>query len=164
MVSLMDYLMLFASKSLIFILVLSVGVLFLSLDRNGKKKMVVMAAVLFPLAFIVARIGSNIYFSPRPFVTYNFVPLLAHAADNGFPSDHALFAFSLAFFGLIFNKRAGYTFLIIALIIGVSRIYVGVHSPIDIIGSAVIGGTAAFCTNYLYKKYLIRYVDLKIFK
>src|SRR5919199_4897641 len=55
----------------------------------------VTAAVLLVLSYVFAQIGGFVYNDPRPFAVEHFQPLLAHAADNGFPSDHALVAAAL---------------------------------------------------------------------
>ena len=58
---------------------------------------------------------------------------------HAFPSGHT--AASTAFFSALFfaSRRIGLVFLPIPILIGFSRIYVGVHYPLDIIGGAVLG-------------------------
>ena len=66
----------------------------------------------------------------------------------GFFSAHASNSFSLAiFFGLLFKNRIRYIILITivyASLISYSRIYLGVHFPIDIISGALFGSLWAF--------------------
>ena len=67
----------------------------------------------------------------------------------GFFSAHASNSFSLAiFFGLLFKNRIRYIILITivyASLISYSRIYLGVHFPIDII----IGSTFGLCVGFI---------------
>lgn len=61
----------------------------------------------------------------------------------GFVSSHAANMFGLAtFFSLLFCKKIDwkfYLFMIWATLIGYSRIYLGVHYPLDVIGGAALG-------------------------
>ena len=77
----------------------------------------------------------------------------------GFFSAHASNSFSLAiFFGLLFKNRMRYIIIITmiyALLISYSRIYLGVHFPIDII----VGSSFGICVgiimySFVYLKFL----------
>lgn len=79
---------------------------------------------------------------PRPAADLNFVrTILASGATGGFafPSSHTANAFLLATVVGCFIKRWRTLFFIAATFIGVSRIYVGVHYPSDVMGSAILG-------------------------
>jgi undecaprenyl-diphosphatase len=82
--------------------------------------------------------------SARPFVEFDYVrPLFA---ENGysFPSGHATFFAAIAVSLFFTHKRAGYFFIVSALLIGLARIIAGVHFPIDILGGFVLGSTIAY--------------------
>jgi undecaprenyl-diphosphatase len=69
---------------------------------------------------------------------------------SSFPSDHAVLFFSMAT-GLIFiSKRIGIFALIFTFfIIGLPRIYLGLHYPTDILGGMVVGvGTGWLITHF----------------
>lgn len=100
----------------------------------------------------MAKIAGHFYTDTRPFVSGNFTPLIPHAADNGFPSDHMLLASALAAVVMCYRKRLGYALWAVAIIIGISRVYVGVHHPIDIVGSALIALLAAFIVHIVEKR------------
>ena len=78
----------------------------------------------------------------------------------GFFSAHASNSFSLAiFFGLLFKNRIRYIILITvvyASLISYSRIYLGVHFPIDII----IGSSFGLCVGFI----MYSFVYLKFLK
>lgn len=85
------------------------------------------------------------WFHPRPFMIGLGHTLMQHAPDSSFPSDHATFLWSLGF-GLIATQRLRlWGVWITGLGVGVAwaRIYVGVHFPLDMAGSAVVSAGAA---------------------
>lgn len=71
----------------------------------------------------------------------------------GFPSSHAMNNAAVAiFFGLVLqNRKLLFALLSLALLVGISRVYLGVHYPSDILGGMLIGSIigAAFAKLYL---------------
>jgi len=66
-------------------------------------------------------------------------PLLSVAHSNSFPSGHTTTSFACATVLSSFVPRAAPAFYLLALAIGFSRIYVGVHWPFDVLGGIVLG-------------------------
>lgn len=133
------------------VIIITLGYFF-KLPNDTKKKMLLFALISLPLTFIIARILSMFYYDPRPFVTNHFTPLIPHDADNGFPSDHTLLSFGLSFLLFLFNKKIGLFLVFIAFLVGISRMYVGVHSWIDIAGSFFIALVVLFSTHLIFRK------------
>lgn len=82
------------------------------------------------------------YFFPidRPFVARGFEPLISFPELPSFPSGHAVIFFSLATVVFLqLSSRWGIVMYLFATLIGVARVFIGLHYPIDIIGGAVIG-------------------------
>ena len=67
------------------------------------------------------------------------------------PSNHAAnaFAFAVTFF-IFFKNKIRYTFLAVALLVALSRIYVGVHYPSDVLVGALLGSALALSVFWLY--------------
>lgn len=72
---------------------------------------------------------------------------------KSFPSDHAMSAFLLFFFALIFSLPGSWALLVFALWISYGRIYVGVHYPLDILGGFCLATMVASWV-YMFFSYL----------
>jgi undecaprenyl-diphosphatase len=92
-------------------------------------------AVAFLAGLGVAALGLE----QRPFQTHRVHQLIAHAPGTSLPSDHATAAFAVALAVYAFvHRRWGAALLVAAALIGLARIWVGVHYPADILASLVI--------------------------
>lgn len=90
------------------------------------------------IALLVNVVIHAVYYHPRPFVSHDVHQLVPHAADSSFVSDHSVLVFSIAFVFLLRGEKLKYIALIWAVLVGVSRMYVGVHYPLDILGAAFL--------------------------
>ena len=70
-------------------------------------------------------------------------PLVAIPHSHSFPSGHTATAFAGATMLSLFMPRAAPAFYVLAAAIAYSRLYVGVHFPLDVVGGAVIGAATA---------------------
>ncbi len=134
----MDFLAIFAAQYLIFIII-AVGIaFFLHRPRAEKREILVFSFITLPIIFIVSRICAALYYNPRPFVDNQFLALIPHKPNNGFPSDHTLLSSAVAMVVWHFHKKVGYLLLALALLVGLARVYVGVHHYLDIFTSLII--------------------------
>jgi|WetSurMetagenome_2_1015567.scaffolds.fasta_scaffold25200_3 undecaprenyl-diphosphatase len=76
---------------------------------------------------------------PRPCHSMTVHLLVDCGSGYSFPSSHAANLFGQAlFFGLLYKKYLPYA-LACAFLVGISRIWVGVHYPLDMIGGMILG-------------------------
>ncbi|WP_088042172.1 undecaprenyl-diphosphatase [Bacillus sp. EAC] len=135
----LDQAMIILSKSAIIIAIGLVMYLWF-LNKNERK----YTAFYIGLTLILA-LGSNyiihaFYYHPRPFISHHVVKLISHSSDSSFVSDHGTLVFSIAFILLMRKDRLAKFTLLWAILVGLSRIYVGVHYPLDIIGAIILSG------------------------
>lgn len=69
--------------------------------------------------------------------------LVAVRGDFSFVSDHATLAMALAVGLFIAHRRAGLAGIALAVLLGFSRVYLGVHYPTDVIGGLALGTAVA---------------------
>lgn len=82
----------------------------------------------------------NIIGRARPFIANPGITLLIPPPGGySFPSCHTLSSFGAATFGYLTNPRWGRAALVLAFLIGISRLYLCVHYPSDVLAGAVIG-------------------------
>ncbi len=106
-----------------------------SRSRRGGLLATTAAALL---AIGINQILGMIYVEPRPFVIGLGRTLIQHAPDNSFPSDHATLVWTLMA-GLIATGAApgwGIAMGIYGIGVAWARIFLGVHFPLDMLGSA----------------------------
>jgi undecaprenyl-diphosphatase len=84
---------------------------------------------------VKAAVGENRPTEPDPLVT------IPHS--HSFPSGHTATAFAGAMMLSYLVPRAAPAFFTLAAAIAYSRLYVGVHFPLDVVGGAVIGVATA---------------------
>lgn len=123
---------------LIYFLILLTFVLAIK-GKTPEKKAFLLVILALPVAVLLIKGIHLFFYEPRPFVTYNFTPMVSEAADASFPSRHTTIAAVIAFSYLYFKSQWSLLFLFIMFWIGLSRIYVGVHYPLDILGGFLVG-------------------------
>jgi undecaprenyl-diphosphatase len=92
----------------------------------------------------------NLVMRPRPYETLTaLTALVKYPVGYSFPSGHACSSFAAAFAVTRGYGKRGAWIYVVATIIAVSRVYVGVHYPTDVLVGAVIG-TAAAAGTYVF--------------
>lgn len=115
--------------------------------------MVIQSVFAFVLAEVLGKIAGLFNSHFQPFVELPHVnKLIEHAVDNAFPSDHSILFFSVCFSIWLVRKKEGWVWLTVACLVGVSRIWVGVHFPGDVLTGALIGICAALFAYWIVPK------------
>lgn len=90
---------------------------------------------------------------PRPFMVLKEIQaLLPNESGYSFPSGHSALTFAVATTVYLHHKRLGIYLYAFALVVAISRVYVGVHYPIDILAGALIGIFFSLLTHAILPK------------
>lgn len=80
--------------------------------------------------------------------------LIAVPSDYSFPSGHSMASFAAASVIFQYNRRAGIAALTLACLIAISRMYLYVHFPTDVICGALLGTFMGIITVKFFEKYI----------
>lgn len=143
----MDEMMKLAANDLIYLIIPLILALWFfpgRLDSRAiRQQLAIATALAVLLALGIGSMVAQLHAHARPFVSDPGTRLLiAHSADNGFPSDHALAIFATVGTLMSWRLRFGIAALSVAALIGFARIFVGVHWPSDIVMGGAIGVAA----------------------
>lgn len=93
--------------------------------------------------------------APRPFIVLsNINELFLYGSYDSFPSGHATFFSALAIAIFMYHRKMGIFFMCGAVLIGLARIIVGIHFPIDIFVGFILGGTLSWATYYTTNRFI----------
>jgi undecaprenyl-diphosphatase len=144
----MNYVIIFGAKYLYLVAAIIAIGYFFSLPRDKRRSFFLFSIIDFISVYLVGLFAGYLYNNPRPFVSDGITPLISHAANNGFPSDHTLLTAAFASIIYCYNKKLGIILFIISVLVGLSRVFAGIHHYVDILGSLII---AIVITYIVYK-------------
>lgn len=124
--------------------------------RRTRRVGVVASASLAASAALVNLTIKPLTARIRPYEVIEGLELLVHPqSDFSFPSGHTSAAFAVAVVMLrLLPRRYGVPALVLAVLIALSRLYVGVHYPTDVLAGAVIGSTVALIACHVGRKWI----------
>lgn len=145
----------------IFMAALAVTYIIGLVTMNEKMRVITVDTFMITiLNLLLSFVIGAFWYVPRPFVTNKVNLLIPHTIDASFPSDHAIGTMSIAVGVNKWNKVYGRVLIMLSMLVGISRVYVGHHYPSDVIGGYAI----VFAISFLYDRYLKNIVQAIYFK
>ncbi|MDE6970349.1 MAG: phosphatase PAP2 family protein [Eubacterium sp.] len=130
----------------------------LLVSKKTRKAGFISFLALFASLLINNLLLKNLVARMRPFDAYQaLLPLVARPVDFSFPSGHTGSSFASAY--VLYKrlpKKAGLAALVLAVLIGLSRLYVGVHYPSDVLAGVFTGIASGCLAQWAYQKYFTK--------
>lgn len=132
--------------------ILVIAILIAYFDKKRGKRVASLLIIGVILAVCLTFLFKYTILRPRPSMVIDNVVLLAVELDPSFPSGHTVNSTMLAYtLTREYDKRI---FMLIPLLVGLSRIYIGVHYPSDVICGFILGIFIAILSEKIFDKKL----------
>lgn len=130
------------------------GLVLLLFKQTRKAGLSALCAMLIGLVVVNFTIKPLVARARPWLVIENFVNLVPEHDPNSFPSGHtnAAFAFAIAVCLSAPKRWMKITAVCLAAVMGLSRLYVGVHFPSDVLAGAVVGSLCGLLGAFVVKK------------
>lgn len=131
-----------------------------------RKKLSILIATSYAFSGLIVQILKNAFPADRPKLYFEnhhiqyeyFLNNITLHTINSFPSGHTASVFAMAA-SLAFMSKKKYTpmlYLLAAILVAYSRIYLGQHFPVDVAAGTVIGVSSAMICYFVTEKYYFR--------
>ena len=149
----------FIANDLFYIMLLFFGFYWLRGNFTIKKQ-IVKAFIFTTVALLISQIISHSVYHPRPFVMEVGRTLIYHSPNGSFPSDHMLIFSTIAFSYFFSEKRSlGIILILLAWLVAWSRVYLGVHFPLDMLGAFSLAFILNFFGLALWNRFKITIIE-----
>ena len=142
-----------AAKYLIALVPAHLVLVWIAGDR--KMRFVALSTLLaLVIAIVINQAIGLVAYTPRPFLLGLGHQLIEHRDSSSLPSNHATIFFTYGATLLIYRLRGlGIAAILLGLIVAWSRIFLGIHFPLDMIAAAITSTIAAFAAVWLMARY-----------
>lgn len=107
--------------------------------RRELQEQSLLAIVSLVLANAFVSASNALWFRPRPFADHDVNLLFYHPSDSSFPANSMATTWALAWALWTYDRTIGGIALALAFMMGLSRVFVGIHYPLDIVAGAIVG-------------------------
>lgn len=127
------------------------------LPKKYRKAALTMAIALILSLIMCNGVMKNVFHRVRPFiqdptlVETELFGIFSTIHDWSFPSGHTSASFAAALACFMWYKKEGITMIVIAAIISLSRLYLTVHFPTDVLASLILGSLYGVLSYYIVK-------------
>ena len=137
--------------------------LFIWGNKKGKNTFLLCLITLILSDQISSSLLKPLFHRLRPYKVLEDVRQLVGSGGFSLPSSHAANMFSMAIVITYIWRRLWIGFLVfgIAVVVGFSRIYVGVHYPLDVAAGIVLAGFCAVLAIQIFKGFKWLFLKIK---
>jgi undecaprenyl-diphosphatase len=127
------------------VMTISSVLLLMFLTTEGLKTISYASAFALALSHIPVAVMKKLYPRKRPYLELAGTKVLKNPLqDHSFPSGHTTAAFSIIIPFIFYCPASMLILLPLGCSVGLSRIYLGLHYPTDVLAGIILGTTAGF--------------------
>lgn len=150
----------------IFWILLTAAALFV-LPKHYRKVGLTMAIALLLSLIMCNGVMKNLFARVRPFdadpTFESLYNIFAGISDWSFPSGHTSASFAAALAIWMWRKKEGTAAIVLAALISLSRLYLTVHYPTDVLASLVLGSLYGVAAYFIVKLLFLRFPKIRTF-
>lgn len=124
-----------------------------SMKRERNQRAIICVVLALAVVTVLVHLVYFVYHRPRPFLNYDVNLLITAPTAPSFPSNSTSVAFAIAASVWIINRPLGGILFIPALMVGLSRMFLGVHYPSDILGGIAFGFFSSLASWYFLRSF-----------
>lgn len=130
---------------------IGVVVLLMIFSHNPVRQIAIYSAISLAISHLPVQVLKKLYPRKRPYITLEDTRFHSNPLkDHSFPSGHTTAVFSIIIPFVIFIPALSYILIPIGVLVGISRMYLGLHYPSDVMAGAILGSFSGFLTYYLF--------------
>lgn len=140
---------------------------FTILPKKYRKVALTMSIALILSLIMCNGVMKNIFHRVRPFiqdptlVQTELFGIFSTIHDWSFPSGHTSASFAAALACFMWYKKEGTVMIVIAALISISRLYLTVHFPTDVLASLILGSLYGILSYYIVRLFMKKFPRLK---
>lgn len=119
----------------------------------NNQKAIINTVFSLVLVTLLVHITYFFYHKPRPFMAHEVNLLIPRPTDPSFPSNSSAVSVAIAASIWFKNRPLGGLLFIPASLVVLSRVFMGVHYPVDVLGGAAYGFFSAFMAWYYLRRF-----------
>jgi undecaprenyl-diphosphatase len=124
---------------------IATGICLLAINDSHAHRVAFSAALSVALSVLLFMCVKNLIGRPRPFEAWTELTCMMAPPDKfSFPSGHTMTAFAVWGALVVGMPLFSHVYLVIAILIGLSRVFLGLHYPTDVLVGAILGGSIGY--------------------